>query len=106
MLKQACAQDKQGLFFILMRIEKLSQTVFTPLADGTGVLLNIDTLFYYSLNRTGAILWQQIEASSGLTLDDLLRPTCERFDVDEPSARKLITEFIEQLEQFKMVRVS
>ncbi|HKP85839.1 MAG TPA: PqqD family protein [Blastocatellia bacterium] len=87
-----------------MRIEKSSQTVFTPLADGSGVLLNLDTLFYYSLNRTGSILWQQIETGDALTLDDLLRSTCETFDVDEPSARPLISEFIEKLEQFKMIR--
>jgi hypothetical protein len=104
MLEQACAQDKQGLFFILMRIEKLSQTVFTPLADGTGVLLNLDTLFYYSLNPTGSILWQEIEASKDLNFDDLLRSACERFDVDEASAQPFISKFIERLEQFKMIR--
>ena len=104
MLEQACAQDKQGLFFILMRIEKSSQTVFTPLADGTGVLLNLDTLFYYSLNPTGSILWQEIEASKVLNFDDLLRSACERFDVDEASARPFISKFIERLEQFKMIR--
>jgi coenzyme PQQ synthesis protein D (PqqD) len=89
-----------------MRIEKSSQTVFTPLADGTGVLLNLDTLFYFSLNRTGSALWQQIEASNVLSLDDLLRSACETFDVDEPAARPLIGEFIERLEQFKMIRTS
>jgi hypothetical protein len=89
-----------------MRIEKSSQTVFTPLADGTGVLLNLETLFYYNLNHTGSLLWQQIEAGNALTLDDLLGPTCERFDVDEASARQLINAFIQQLEQFKLIRVS
>jgi hypothetical protein len=89
-----------------MRIEKSSQTVFTPLADGTGVLLNLETLFYYNLNHTGSLLWQQIEAGNVLTLDDLLRSTCERFDVDEASARTLINAFIEQLKQFNMIRVS
>jgi hypothetical protein len=88
-----------------MHIEKLSQTVFTPLADGTGVLLNLETLFYYNLNRTGAILWQQIEAGNLLTLDDLLRSTCERFEVDETSARQFISAFVNQLEQLKMIRV-
>jgi Coenzyme PQQ synthesis protein D (PqqD) len=89
-----------------MRIEKSSQTVFTPLADGTGVLLNLETLFYYNLNRTASVLWQQIEAGDVLTLDDLLRSTCERFDVDEASARQVINAFVEQLKQFNMIRVS
>ena len=89
-----------------MHIEKSSQTVFTPLADGTGVLLNLETLFYYNLNRTGALLWQQIEAGNALTLDDLLRSTCEQFEVDETSARQFISAFVKQLEQLNMIRIS
>lgn len=94
------------LIFILMQIEKASPTVFTPLDDGTGVLLNLNTLFYYSLNRTGAALWQQIEERRAVSLDDLLRKTRERFEVSEDAARPLVIQFIEQLENLKMVRVS
>ncbi len=75
------------------------------MADGTGVLLNLETLFYYNLNRTGSILWQQIEAGDPLTLDDLLSSTCEQFDVDETSARQFISAFVTQLEQLRMIRV-
>lgn len=88
-----------------MLIEKLSSTVFTPLNDGTGVLLNLDTLFYYSLNRTGAAVWQQIESSDSKTLDDLIASTCERFEVNRDAARRDVSAFIERLEQYKMVRV-
>jgi hypothetical protein len=88
-----------------MQIEKASPTVFTPLADGTGVLLNLDTLFYYSLNRTGAVLWQRIEEGRVVTLDELLRDTGERFEVSEEAARSFIIKFIEQLETFKMIRI-
>ena len=89
-----------------MQIEKASPTVFTPLDDGTGVLLNLNTLFYYSLNRTGAALWQQIEERRSTTLDDLLRDTRERFEVSEDALRPLVIKFIEQLESFKMIRIS
>jgi len=82
---------------------KSSPAVFTKLDDGTGVLLNLDTLCYYSLNRTGATLWQQIESSEAFTLDDLLRSTCDRFDVDEAAARKEIDAFVERLRQFHMI---
>jgi hypothetical protein len=89
-----------------MQIEKASPTVFTPLDDGTGVLLNLNTLFYYSLNRTGAVLWQQIEERRSTTLDDLLRDTRERFEVSEDALRPLVIKFIEQLESFEMIRIS
>jgi len=81
--------------------------VFTPLDDGNGVLLNLDTLLYYNLNRTGAAIWQEIEAGgSARTLDDLIRSTCERFDVDHESARSHIGAFVERLEQFKMIQTA
>ena len=89
-----------------MQIEKASPTVFTPLDDGTGVLLNLNTLFYYSLNRTGVALWQQIEERRSTTLDDLLHDTRERFEVSEDALRPLVIKFIEQLESFKMIRIS
>ncbi|HEX5731845.1 MAG TPA: PqqD family protein [Blastocatellia bacterium] len=89
-----------------MRIEKTSSTVFTPLDDGRAVLLNLDTLFYYRLNRTGAALWQQIEESKTIMLEDLVRGACERYDVDEEGARQSVSSFIERLEEYRMVHIA
>ena len=88
-----------------MPIEKSSPTVFTPLDDGTGVLLNLETLLYYSLNRTGAALWQVIEDRKSCTLDELIRATCQRFDVEAAVARREVHAFIGRLQNLKMVRV-
>ena len=89
-----------------MRVEKSSHTVFTPLDDGTGVLLNVDTLFYYSLNRTGVALWKLIEANTSFTPDDLVPANCERFEVDREAARRGIVAFVERLEELKILRVA
>lgn len=89
-----------------MVIEKASQTVFTPLADSTAVLLNLNTLLYFKLNRTGAAVWKQIEEWQILTLEDLVRIVCERFDVGEQEARQFIREFVRRLEEFQMIRVA
>ncbi len=89
-----------------MRIEKSSQTVFTPLADGSGVLLNIDTLAYYKLNRTGAALWQAIDSGSARTLDDLVQHACEKYDVDDRRAHESLGEFLTHLADLKMIRLS
>jgi len=88
-----------------MIVEKSPQTVFTPLEDGSGVLLNLQTLFYYNLNRTGAVLWQEIERDNHPTLNSLIEVVCKRFDVTEDGARHEILAFIERLKEFKMVRV-
>jgi Coenzyme PQQ synthesis protein D (PqqD) len=89
-----------------MLVEKSAPTVFTPLDDGTGVLLNLETLFYYSLNRTGVALWQEIERSSSLSVEMLATAICKRFDVDEEAARRSILEFINHLAELKMIRVA
>ena len=92
------------VYFKTMRVQKSPLTVFTPLDDGTGVLLNLETLFYYSLNRTGVALWQEIEGGDSPTLDVLVQATCKRFDVDEDGARREIAAFVARLEEFRMVR--
>jgi coenzyme PQQ synthesis protein D (PqqD) len=88
-----------------MRVEKLTHTVFTPLDDGTGVLLNLETRFYYTLNRTGAALWQELEHVNPSSVDDLIGVICDRFEVEEDEARKEVDAFVGQLQDFKMVRL-
>jgi hypothetical protein len=88
-----------------MRVEKSSTTVFTPLDDGTGVVLNVDTLVYYRLNRTGVALWKEIEAQNPFTLDDLLPAMCERFEIDRDEARREVAAFVERLEALRILRV-
>ena len=84
----------------------MSPIVFTPLDDGTGVLLNLETLFYYSLNRTGVALWQEIDTNGSLTSDELVRTTCERFEVEEDVAQREVAAFVERLQQFKIIQVT
>lgn len=79
--------------------------MFTPLADGTGVLLNLDTLLYYSLNRTGAAIWKQIDTKNKVSLEDLVVSTCSQFDVDHAEARRALTSFVEELVKLKMVHL-
>jgi shikimate kinase len=88
-----------------MELRKSSASVFTALPDGTGVLLNLETLVYFSLNRTGAIIWQDIDQAKTSELEHLVRSTCERFDVDQSSAGEGIEGFINQLARFGLVQV-
>lgn len=41
------------------------QVLFTELEDGTGVLLHLDTKFYYTLNATGVVVWKAIAEGVG-----------------------------------------
>lgn len=88
-----------------MELRKSSASVFTALPDGTGVLLNLETLLYFSLNRTGAMVWQDIDQTETSELKQLVRSTCERFDVDQNSASEGIQGFINELSRFGLVQV-
>ena len=88
-----------------MLITKSAATVFTPLDDGTGVLLNLDTLNYFSLNRTGILLWKLLDDVKSVPLDDLVLLTCERYEVGEEEARLALLAFIDRLERFAIVRL-
>lgn len=90
-----------------MLVEKSAPTVFTPLDDGTGVLLNLETLFYYALNKTGAAIWQEIERNDKPANVDLLAETIhKRYDIDQEGARRGIVTFVNRLAELKMIRVS
>lgn len=89
-----------------MRIEKLSPTVFTPLDDGTGVLLNLDTLVYYSLNRAASLLWQELGDKKTFDMDGLIIAIRTRFDVDQEPARREVEGFLRRLEQLGVIRVA
>jgi hypothetical protein len=91
---------------MLMQTRKLSASVFTALPDGTGVLLNLETLLYFSLNRTGATLWQEIERAESTDLQTLVHRACEQFEVDQALAQKEISGFVEQLAHLGLVRIS
>jgi hypothetical protein len=40
----------------------MSRVVFTRLADGTGTLLDLQTMSWFTLNRTGVRLWELLAA--------------------------------------------
>ena len=88
-----------------MLVHKLAPTVFTRLDDGTGVLLNLETLLYFALNKTGVAIWQEIERNSNPTVDLLAESICQRFDIDEEGARQGIVTFLNKLAELKMIRV-
>jgi hypothetical protein len=88
-----------------MRVQKSRSTVFTPLDDGTAVLLSLDTLLYYSLNQTAAAVWRQLEGNNWVTLDELVAATCDSFEVDEETASQYLGPFLNRLRDLSLVEL-
>lgn len=53
--------------------------------DGGQALLNLKTSLYYSLNDTGAVIWQRIATPAGL--DAVAEAMMAKFDVDMDRCR-------------------
>lgn len=60
-----------------------SHALIAPMEDGA-VLLNLETKRYYSLNATGAVIWEMLE--QGADEADILRRLLEQFEVGEEEA--------------------
>jgi len=82
----------------LFKIRRQNAVVFTDLEDGSGgVLLHLESKFYYSLNPTGSFIWKQLEEKEEMTEENLLEAVVDNFEVDAEEAKKDLEEFIEDL---------
>lgn len=59
------------------------------------VLVDLDTERYFSLNATGATIWEQL--STGRSVGDALSELLAKFDVSEETARADVDELVEAL---------
>lgn len=57
---------------------------------------------YINLNETGAFLWKQLEKPN--TFDGLLKALLSEYEVDEETAKKDVTQFIDKLVEAKLVK--
>lgn len=78
-----------------MKIRRSDRAVFRELADGTGVLLDLDTTAYHGVNRIGVLIWSLIE--EGTTLARLTDEVRSRVLDAPPEIVDDVAEFIRDL---------
>ena len=76
--------------------------VFTRLDAAEAVLLHLETKRYYSLNETGALLWEL--AQEGKPLAGMAETLQAEYTVDSASAMAAILAFVEELYQEGLVQ--
>jgi hypothetical protein len=62
------------------------RVMLTELGDGTGVLLHLETKFYYTLNRTGVFVWKQLAGGTARTVEALAAELARAFRVAAENA--------------------
>lgn len=71
------------------------QALFTELDDGTGVLLHLETKFYFTLNPTAVVVWKSLgEGASKGAIADKLTAT---FRVERDVAERDVTAILEEM---------
>lgn len=81
------------------------RVIFTPLVDGTGVLLHLDSKFYFTLNATGSAVWRHITGSDA-TIAELGDELAARFDVPPDAARDDVRDLLDELVSESLVEKS
>jgi hypothetical protein len=81
----------------------VAEIVLTPLADGEGVLLDVDSARYIRLNKTALVIWTAIER--GEPIKAISRALLERFDVNEEQADETLQSFVDELIKENLITV-
>jgi hypothetical protein len=72
------------------------QVLFTEIDDGTGVLLHLDTKFYFTLNSTGVVVWKAL-AERAENVDVIAERLAAEFRVTPDIARRDVAAVIDSL---------
>jgi hypothetical protein len=72
------------------------QVLFTEIDDGTGVLLHLDSKFYFTLNSTGVVVWKALaERVEGI--DAIAQRLSKEFRVEPSDALRDVNTVIASL---------
>ena len=88
------------------RIKINPAVVFTDLEDGSAVLLDLDSKFYYSLNETGCFMWKAFEKKGEIESNKLVNMVVHEYEVGEKEAEQDVEEFLTSLAKEGLVHLS
>ncbi len=69
--------------------------VHTEMEAGTAVLLDMETHRYFSLNESGAFIWNKL--STGTPVADVASLVAERYSLDHAKAQRDVDNLISEL---------
>ena len=69
--------------------------------DGEGVLLHLQSGYYYSLNEVGTVAWETLSARG--SLQDAASRIVEDFDVSREEAERDLRELVDDLKSHGLV---
>jgi hypothetical protein len=71
--------------------------------EGEGILVNLETGYYFSLNPVGLFIWSHCDGQQ--TCRQIAAGLVEHFDVDEVTAYRDVESFLAQMDAEGLLRV-
>jgi hypothetical protein len=79
------------------------RALLTELGDGTGVLLDLDSKFYFTLNETALFVWKQLTAGQARAREQLASALAGAFEVEVGTASADLDSVLELLTRERLV---
>jgi uncharacterized protein (DUF58 family) len=76
--------------------------VFTDFEGGEGVLVDLNTKRYYTLNETAALIWRALE--QGLGVEEIVRQMTEAYEVTPEHAAASLEKTLSTLRARQLLR--
>ena len=89
-----------------MTVVASPKVLLTELGDGTGVLLDLETKFYFTLNAVGVAAWRALSIAGGATLEDVSRAIADEFDVEASVALSDLQALVKGLDADGLVKIT
>jgi hypothetical protein len=86
------------------RLVRNPRIAFRTMAEGGGVLLHLDTGAYHSVNESGRLMWEAIDAD-GTTVSEMAQAVVDRFGISTSDAVEDVIEFVSGLVERDLVVV-
>jgi hypothetical protein len=82
-------------------ILKRAPNVPWRMIDGKGILVDLESGYYFSLNTTGQFIWGEIDGKR--TIAEIARRVVDRFEIDEQTALRDCVELADRLADHGLV---
>ena len=82
---------------------KISDQVLSQEVSGETVLLDLQSEFYFGLDKTGTRIWELLQ--SGLSIQDLIGKMLDEFEVDRQTLEADVNALLEKLLDAGLVSV-
>lgn len=71
--------------------------LFTEIDDGTGVLLHLETKFYYTLNSTGVFVWKAVAEGRAADASTIAELMASAFRVEASAAERDVRSILDEM---------